>query len=200
MSTKEFAKRLARETVILKSYSFWKDSQFREAIKFLELGNKEQDIIFNELQVVALAYVLLFLEDKAASDKSPDRVMYANVAEYLVPGFLELMEETDISSGHLALWEKLIDSRIREYRKSMSMVLKKSVHWEVFKGQDKLLRPTWGRIVTLSLSVMQHIKKGQNPSVKNRLWKLVRHFLISFEVGLVEIFKEEDSKDLKVLN
>jgi hypothetical protein len=200
MSTKEFAKRLAREIVILKSYSFWKDSQFRDAIKFTKLGNKEQDIIFNELQVVALAYVLLFLEDKAASYKSPDRVMYANVAEYLVPGFLELMEETDISSSHLALWEKLIDSRIREYRKGMSMVLRKSIHWEVFKGQDKLLRPTWGRIVTLSLSVMRHIKKGQNPSVKNRLWKLVRHFLISFEVGLVEIFKDEDSKDLKVLN
>lgn len=200
MSTREFAKKLVKETVIIKSYSFWKDRQFRDLIGFEKLNNKQQDIIFNELEVAALAYVLFFLEDKAASDETPDRLVYANVAEYLIPSFLDLMEETRISSRHMALWEKLIKTRTDEYRSSMGEVLKKSLKWKVFKGPDKFLRPTWGRIVTLSLSVMRHVKDNKKVSTKSKLWKHIRHFLISFEAELIEIFKEDEAHELKVLN
>jgi hypothetical protein len=200
MSTKEFASQLSAEIVAAKSYSLWKDSAFRDQNNFKKISNKLQDKIFNELQVTALLYVMFFLEEKGEEVKNRHAVVYSNIAEYMERAFIELMADVEISSAHLSLWEKLIKKRADEYRKDMKFVRKESNNWDVFEGEDKFLRETWVRIITLSLATTKLIKKDTKTTMKDPVWKTIRRWLISIEVELNETFKETDLKTLKVLN
>lgn len=199
MSTKEFAGKLVGEAVAVKSYSLWKDNEFRKLINFMKLTNKQQDKIFNDLQVTALLYVCLFLEEKSEKDDN-DSVIYGNIKEYMIGEFLTMMENVNVSARHVALWRKLIVLRETEFKKDLDYILKESSHWDVFDGEGKLLRNTWARVIALSLGALGHILGDKEPSVKNPLWVIVRRWLVSIEVELVQTFKDTDFRDLKVLN
>ncbi len=200
MSTREFAIRIVREIVAIKSYSFWKDVAFRKTIAFEKLGVKKQDIIFNELQVNSLVYVLYFLEEQAKKSRGSQSVVYRNIKEYMKEAFLDVMVDTKIDARQLVFWEKLIDLRVREYDQEIKVVMKESASWRTFSGQDNFLRETWGRIVTLSLSTARNIENSRAISPKDPLWRELRRFLISLEVELLNVFKEEDVNELRVLN
>lgn len=200
MTTREFASKIVREIVIIKSYSLWRDAKFRTTVNFAGLTPKKQDIIFNELQASSLAYLLFFLEDKTKKAKNRERVIYANISEYVIDGFLSIMADTKMNSKTLLAWSSLLENRVETYRSDMGSLIKESSVWEVFKGQDKFLRETWGRIVTLSFDTAKQISGETNISLEDPLWRELRKYLISLEVDLVEAFKDEDLSDIRVLN
>lgn len=199
MSTKEFAGKLVEEAVAVKSYSLWKDSEFRKLANFAKLNNRQQDKIFNDLQVTALLYVYLFLEERSGKDNG-DSVVYGDIKEYMVDEFLAMMESVDVSARNLTLWRKLIALREAEFRKDFRYIVKESGHWDAFGGEGELLRNTWGRVIALSLGALGHISSDEELSVENPLWAMIRRWLVSIESELVQTFKETDLKDLKVLN
>lgn len=183
-----------------KSYSLWKDGEFRRLVGFTKLTNKQQDKIFNDLQVTALLYVILFLEEKSANNDQHS-VVYSNIGEYTVDAFLDMMASAQLSDRQIALWRKLIEKREKEYKSDLDYIMKESKHWDVFDGEDRLLRETWGRVIALSLGALGHIRKNsEEASAKDPLWVIVRRWLVSIEVELVQTFKDTDLKDLKVLN
>jgi len=198
VSTKEFAGKLVKEIVATKSYSLWKDSTFRRLIGFSQISNKQQDKIFNELQVTALLHILFFLEEKSGGDK--EQAVYANIAEYIESAFLDLMSDVRVSDAHLKLWKGLIAKRKTEYRQDMKFVEKESAEWEVFSGEDRLLRGTWVRVITLSVGAAKLVGGSRETLVDDPLWKEIRRWLISIEVELVNIFRDTDFRELKVLN
>lgn len=199
MSTKEFASKLVREAVAVKSYGLWKDGQFRDVVGFSKLTNKEQDKIFNNLQITALLYVLFFLEEKAKKGRDGSGVVYSNVAEYTVQAFLEMMSEAELTEREVRLWQKLIATREREYKKDLKYILKESEKWDVFEGRDKLLRETWGRVVTLSFGLLKHVREEGDP-IRDPLWVLVRRWLVGIEAELAANMESTEVKELKVLN
>jgi hypothetical protein len=199
MSTREFAGRLVREIVAIKSFSLWRDSHFRELTRFPKLVNKEQDKIFNDLEVAALLYVLMFLEEKASKDGNLNMI-YTNIGEYIIEAFLDLMGEAGLTQKQIKLWRELIEIRELEYKKQMGLIMKETDEWGVFDSGDKLLRETWGRVVTLSLGIMEHIKQGKKAATDDPLWIVIRKWLIGLEVELAQTFKETDFGDLQVLN
>ena len=184
----------------MKSYSLWKGSKFREATGFSGLSNKEQDKIFNDLEITALIYTLLFLEDRASKKNDKDDVVYLNIGEYIISAFLELMVGAQVSNTQLKLWRKLIELRQREYRKNVDYTMKESREWGVFEPGDKLLHQVWGRILALSLGTLKHIKHDSKASIKDPLWPVLRRWLVGLEVELTQIFKDTDLRELKVLN
>jgi len=200
ISTKEFAGKLVRESVAMKSYSLWKDSQFRHLISFSELTNKQQDKIFNDLQLTALFYVLLFLEDKSEKSRDLNSVVYANIAEYVFESFLDMMRDVNLTNKQISLWKKLINLREQEYRQDLKYIMKESKKWDVFSKENKKLHEAWGRLATLSLGVLRKIKRGYKYSARDRLWRLIRRWLVSIEVELVNTFKDTDMYNIKVLN
>lgn|GEM_PF-5150580 len=199
-STKEFASKLVRELVAIKSYSLWKDAQFRELTGFYNLTNKQQDKIFNNLQLAALLYVLLFLEDRAKKSGDLNSVIYVNISEYVFDSFLNMMQDVNLTNKQINLWKKLINLREREYKQDLKYIIKESKKWDIFNKADKKLYEAWGRLATISLGVLRHIKRDYKYSSKYRLWRLIRKWLVSIEVELVNIFKDTDMYSIKVLN
>ncbi len=199
-STKEFANKLVRESVAIKSYSLWKDTQFRELIGFYNLTNKQQDKIFNDLQLASLLYVLLFLEDRAKKSGDLNSVVYANIGEYVFDSFLNMMRDVNLTNKQINLWKKLINLREREYKQDLKYIIKESKKWDIFNKADKKMYEAWGGLATISLGVLRHIKRDYKYSSKDRLWRLIRKWLVSIEVELVNIFKDTDMYSIKVLN
>jgi hypothetical protein len=189
---------IVRDIVAIKSYALWSDNQFREFIDFVKITNKQQDKIFNDLQVTALLYLLLFLDERANKNDASS-IIYSNIGEYTVDAFIAMMEDAELTGKQIALWRELIKRRESEYRKDLGYVMKESQKWDVFAGEDRLLRDTWGRVATLSLGVLKHIRKAKS-SIKDPLWRVIRRWLISLEVELIQVFKDTDMDEIKVLN
>ena len=189
---------IVRDIVSIKSYALWSDNQFREFIDFVKITNKQQDKIFNDLQVTALLYLLLFLDERANKNDASS-IIYSNIGEYTVDAFIAMMEDAELTGKQIALWRELIKRRESEYRKDLGYVMKESQKWDVFAGEDRLLRDTWGRVATLSLGVLKHIRKAKS-SIKDPLWRVIRRWLISLEVELIQVFKDTDMDEIKVLN
>lgn len=198
ISAREMASVIVRDIVAIKSYALWSDNQFREFIDFVKITNKQQDKIFNDLQVTALLYLLLFLDERANKNDASS-IIYSNIGEYTVDAFIAMMEDAELTGKQIALWRELIKRRESEYRKDLGYVMKESQKWDVFAGEDRLLRDTWGRVATLSLGVLKHIRKAKS-SIKDPLWRVIRRWLISLEVELIQVFKDTDMDEIKVLN
>lgn len=200
LSTKDISKEIVKNIVASGSYDLWRQKEFRDSINFFKIGAREQDRIFNELEVTALGYVTFFLEERLTNKRHKDNyVVYANVGELVGDEFLSLMEEIGVTDREMRLWRQLIDMRLKEYRSDMALIMKESSKWKAFAGKDKHLRPAWARIITLSINSMRHIK-GEKVALSDDMWPIMRHWLISLEVELVKVFKEADLKSVKVLN
>lgn len=201
MTTKVLARQLAHNVVAQKSTSLWHESSFRKLVGFNKITNKEQDRIFNELEMTALGYLLLFLDERLM-DKKDDRefVVYINTRELMVEEFLSLMEDAGLTHYHLSLWRSLIKERMKEYKSDTDFIMKESSEWEVFQGKDRVLMPTWARIVTVSASSLRYIRKNDKTSLEDPLWTCLRRWLISLEVDIIRSIKSSDLKHLNVLN
>jgi len=201
MTTKVLARQLAKDVVAERSTLFWQDSDFRKLVNFNKITNREQDRIFNELEMTALGYLLLFLDDRLLDKKDEkDFVVYINTRELIVPVFLSLMEEAGLTNYHLVLWRSLIKERMKEYKLDTDFIMKESSNWDVFQGRDRVLIPTWARIITVSVSGLRHIRKNDKTPLKDPLWKYLRRWLISLEVDIIRSIKSSDLKHLNVLN
>ena len=201
MSTRELSRKLVSEVVAQGSFAVWKSSDFRKLVDFNKISNKKQDKIFNELEITALCYVLFFLEERIKKNENNiNFAVYVNTRELVVGEFISLMSKTGVGGSGIRMWNVFVEKRFKEYEKDIELVMEKSSNWDVFKGKDKFLRPTWSRIITISINSLKNIRENDDTPLEDPLWQYIRHWLIGLEVELIKFFKDTDFKDLYVLN
>ncbi|MFH0936690.1 MAG: hypothetical protein V1808_00130 [Candidatus Daviesbacteria bacterium] len=133
------------------SFKFWQDEEFRKIVDFKNLSQTEQDRIFNELEVTALGLSALWAEHYPILIKFQQETADA---------FIKIMKDLGIEEEFLDTWKLLIKLRFKEYKKDYKILLKESHRWEEIKNEDEF-RPIWGRVETLTLNCVQHIRRGK---------------------------------------
>lgn len=170
------------------SHQLWQRKDFRMYVDFDNLSQTEQDRIFNELEVSLIGLYVLRL-DQALIDASEEKtIAFRGLKASIQEGFLKLLEDTGLENKHVKQWEKLIDIRLKEYRKDLKIALKESLNDPQFKGKDSDLRPTWARIETIMIDCLTHIRRGEIEE-NDPLWKFLRKWFITLDVRLTPLTK-----------
>jgi hypothetical protein len=185
-------KRLA-SLVANSSFEFWQRQDFRLYVDFQSLSRTEQDRMFNELEVSILGLFALSLDYSISTAKKEFKPLLETLQKEIVYGFLNLFSELGVEKKFVDQWDQLIEMRFREYREDFKTAVKESGSWKEFKS-DEEGRQAWGRIETITIGCLTHIRRG-NVEKDDPLWKLLRKWFISLEAQIAPIAKlaEEDN-------
>lgn len=159
-SLDEPAARITKEST-QSALQFFQDAAFRSLLSFEKLEKNEQDRIFNELTVGALALSLLMLKTlesvvQEGSHKNFLKILHARIPKQ----YAEMLSGSGISEKNILLWEKLIALRTQEYKE------------EYEQHRQQLLQATeknpW--IAIIAVGCTYHLRRAE-PSPKDPLLK-----------------------------
>lgn len=170
------------------SFEFWERKDFRLYVEFESLTQTEKDRMFNEFEVSVLGLFLLHFDNVLESTPHEEqKIVFKILRDHLAADFMQIMADLGIEKEHLAIWQKLIDMRIKEYREDFKLALSESKNWNELKG-DEPMRRNWARIETITIDCLSHIRRGKVEK-GDPLWKLIRKWLISLDVHLLPLTK-----------
>lgn len=170
------------QIVASSSFEFWQRKDFRLFVNFQNIGQEEQDRMFNELEVSVLGLFVLHLEDSLRNAKEEQGIVLKTLQKELPHSFISILSGIGIEQKHLDTWEKLISMRLHEYEGDFKLALKESKKMKEFENDDNL-RATWARIETITIDCLTHIRRG-NVKKDDPLWKLLRKWLITIDATL----------------
>lgn len=162
------------------SFGIWQKEDFRNLIYFNQIGKKEQDRIFNELELTVLGLFILNLDRSIfqgvlIENQKPLKFLQKEIKN----GFLNLMASLGIEQNFVDLWKGLIDMRISEYRKNYKLALKTSKTMNELKNSDDF-RIIWARVETLTICSLNHIRRG-NVKKDDPLWRYLKSWLLELD-------------------
>ena len=114
----EIAKRIT-EKIAQSSFSFFKNTRFRDLLDFQNLSQIEQDRIFNELVVTGQSAAILMFEtlEQRAKTKTAAQ-FYRDLQIEIESRYSNWLKELGVEPEHFMLWKKLVKMRTQEYRKT----------------------------------------------------------------------------------
>lgn len=167
------------------SFDFWRQSDFRDLVKFESLTQTEQDRIFNELVVTGII-LAMFTVDEMVSGRTnitlEKQISFSKIRKGIGEAYVQTLKDFGVQREFTRIWKKLIDLREKEYLKDLTLANQEAIKGADFKKYPEL-RSIWARIETLVIGSLHHIRRGKT-SPKDPLWKMLRKWLIDLEKDL----------------
>lgn len=175
------------QVVASSSFEFWQRKDFRLYVNFRSLSQTEQDRMFNELEVSVLGLFTLSLDYAISIASVEYKKPLEALQKEIVHGFIQLFVDLGVGKNFIDQWQKLIETRLKEYHEDLKTAVKESDAWEELKGNEEM-RQTWARIETITIDCLTHIRRG-DVKKDDPLWKLLRKWFISLEAQISPIAK-----------
>lgn len=173
------------EIIAHTAYKIWQEEKFRDMIKFKSIPQIEQDRIFNEIEIALLGLLVLYVDNLSMQiDSKNEQKLLKNFQEALIEGFLSIYHDYGVEKKFIGQWRVLIDTRLKEYRDDLRLLMTESQEMEEFK-KDERFRSAWARVETITLDGLSHIRKGKWDQ-KDPL----RKYLQEWVIGLDQVFAQ----------
>ncbi len=175
--------------IISKSaFQVFRDKRFRQLVDFNKQSEEEQNRIFNELVVTALIFLMLLLDDNIPKFKPERKSFWQKVREKIPKAYTGWMTSLGIEKKYVDIWEKLINLRLREYKREQKET--RYVFLEEFleKRDNEELQDAAVRLETLTVGSMLHITRGKakpdDPLRRHlRTWLSTLNYKLERKVG-----------------
>ena len=167
------------------AFELFKDEKFRQLVKFTEIGEEEQNRIFNELMVTNLMFFMFLLEQilKEINDEKK-KLYYASLREGVPEYFRRYIRTIGIPEEFASIWDKLIDLRYDEYSKDII-----DVRSEFLKGDEELSELAKHNVAmifqSLALGLYHHIVRGKIVE-DDPLYKYIQPYLMIIYKGYLK--------------
>ncbi len=167
------------------AFILFKDEKFRQLVKFTEIGEEEQNRIFNELMVTNLMFLMFLLEQilKEANDEKR-KLYYKSLRETVPEYFKKYLRTIGIQEEYASIWDALIDLRYDEYSKDII-----DVRSEFLKGDNELSELGKQNIAmiyqSLALGLYRHIVRGKIVQ-DDPLYKYLQLYLLIVHRGYLK--------------
>ncbi len=148
------------------AYDLWRSKEFQNMVGSETIPEREQDRIFNELEVTGLGLLALAGEE----------LLDTKLVDKAVDKFIETLRSYSIEEEFIDQWRLLISSRFDEFSRDYQEALTIAEEWKEFQ-EDEYLRMSWAKVETLTIDSVTHIRKGKiNP--EDPLWIIIRRWLV----------------------
>lgn len=147
------------------AFKLFRDKKFRKLVDFENLGQVEQDRIFNELTVTAILLIMFILEapDLRVPPEFKDYLQY--LKDEIPKAHLERFKELGIERKYRRLWRKLLGMRYEEYQKDKHKI--RAAAMELHSREAPLSTESLSEIQltlpveTLAIGALFHIRRGK---------------------------------------
>jgi len=160
------------------AFKIFNDKKFRNLLNFLTLAKIEQDRLFNELVVSAIALIMLTLETPDLKGESELKEYLQFVRDQLPKAHSTELKNLGIEKKFLKQWEQLIDMRYQEYHKDKLEVRAAAMNMEYDDGSAESLEDIQIMLPvnTIAMGAHRHILRGKTEG-RDELFKyLIREF------------------------
>lgn len=178
----EAGERIA-QMIAAESFELWQRKDFRLYIDFDHLDQREQDRIFNELEVSLIGLYVLRLDQAIQSAPKEKEIVLKALRAGIKEGFLKVLSDGGVEEKYIRQWKSLIDMRLKEYREDLATAMKMSEKDKNFKGEAESLRSAWARAETLKIDCLSHIRRGKFDET-DPLWKFLTKWFITMDARL----------------
>jgi len=169
-----------------KAFGLFKDLKFRELVHFSEIGEEEQNRIFNELVVTNLIMAILLLDQLARVTDDPDKKEYfKSLKEFLLKYFVEYLAKLGIAGEYTDIWNKLIDLKHDEYIQEMSEFRSEFLNSNDEKISELALERNVLIFQALAFGLYRHIVRGKVEK-DNPLYKNIQLYLVGVHKGILK--------------
>jgi hypothetical protein len=103
------------------------------------------------------------------------------------------LAEVDLPVKFIKTWKKLIDVRLKEYRRDYLVACREASFHQEFQGKNQVFRNVWARIETLTVVSLHHLRRGKTVSgdpLRNQL----RRWLFHLNIKMAKIIQEVQSQ------
>ncbi|MBI3259424.1 MAG: hypothetical protein HYZ54_08140 [Ignavibacteriae bacterium] len=149
------------------AFDMFTDKTFRRLIDFSKKDELEQNRIFNELTVTAIALLTMCLEDDLPRMPTERREFWRQVYEKLEPQFHGWLARLEIPKPFLDLWKEVLKMRLDEFKENEDETRDVWVE-ELRQSKNEALNQATVRIGTITVSAMMHLCR-RDDSCENRL-------------------------------
>lgn len=165
----------------------FRDERFRELIRFVYLGEEEQNRIFNELTVTNLVMAMLLVEQNIRETDDRDKEQYLKaVCKALPDYYVNFLRQIGIAETHVALWDKLIALRYDEYVHDMGEFRREFSSSEDTNMKELALDNRVMLFQTLALGVYRHIMRGKIRTDDPLCVRHVQPYLLGVYKGILQ--------------
>ena len=169
------------------AFRLFKDKQFRHLARFAQLGQTEQDRIFNELVAASVVLIMLVLEAPDLKVAGEFRSYLSDLNKKIPQAHIDYLRSLGVKAKHLRIWEKLIAMRYKEYARDRHDVRAAAMEIEsAEKGLDlenlskiQMLVP----VQAVAIGCHHHICRGDTEG-HDDLFKLTLNSLSRFYLQL----------------
>lgn len=176
------------QMIASESFELWQRKDFRFYIDFDNIGQTEQDKIFNELALSLIRLFVLRLDQTPPGLPEEKAMTFRALSVSIQEGFLKILEDSGVERKFIKQWEELIDMRLKEYREDLKLAMKESLKDKNFKGKDAYLKQIWARVETITIDCLTHIRRGKVEK-KDPLLNFLKRWFITLDVRLAPIEK-----------
>ena len=141
------------------SFDKFREKEFKNLLNFEQIGQEEQDRIFNELVVTGLCLIYLTLErGERENPNAKSQNTFRQIKNQIVGGYVHTLTQGGVSKELTDLWYQLVAMRCEEYRYDYK------THKKMFSdGRENY----WVHVCAIGGS--DHICRGKNALIEKLL-------------------------------
>lgn len=185
------ASHLLEELVLPSGFRIFRDSKFRDLVKFNSLSVTEQDRIFNELETAGICLALFCLDFADALVKPEDYHFWREVKDRLPKEFEENLIKMGAEKENAHLYQNLISMRYLEYKDLTQEArdIWNSEEPRFRELQTEVAKHSIARVHAIAIGTAGHIRRGKFRK-KDLLPRFLRSWLLYLNEDVGKFIKK----------